>query len=123
MKRSRVLSHVYTMTVVMIGWVFFRVEDMRQGVSIVARMLMPWRYTETDVLLGTLVGVEAVLAIVIGILGCGILQVIFAGKKTVAIARKWKGSIAEFAWCAVILFVSILMLANNTYNPFIYFRF
>ena len=123
LKRSRVLSHVYTMTVVMIGWVFFRVEDMRQGVSIVARMLMPWRYTETDVLLGTLVGVEAVLAIVIGILGCGILQVIFAGKKTVAIARKWKGSIAEFAWCAVILFVSILMLANNTYNPFIYFRF
>ena len=123
LKRSKILSHVYTMMVVMIGWVFFRVENIRQGFSIVARMLMPWRYTETDVLLGTQVGAEAVIAMVIGILGCGILQTAFSGKKTAALAEKWKGSIVEFVWCAMILFVSILLLANNTYNPFIYFRF
>ena len=123
LKRSKVLSHVYTMLVVMIGWVFFRVENIRQGFSIVARMLMPWRYTQTDVLLGTQIGTEAVLAMAAGILGCGILQAVFSGKKTSLLAEKWKGSILEFLWCALILFASILLLANNTYNPFIYFRF
>ncbi len=123
LKRSKVLSHVYTMLVVMIGWVFFRVENIRQGFSIVARMLMPWRYTQTDVLLGTQIGTEAVLAMAAGILGCGILQAVFSGKKTSLLAEKWKGSIPEFLWCALILFASILLLANNTYNPFIYFRF
>lgn len=123
LKRSKVLSHVYTMLVVMIGWVFFRVEDIRQGFSIVARMLMPWRYTQTDVLLGTQIGTEAVLAMAAGILGCGILQAVFSGKKTSLLAEKWKGSVPEFLWCTLILFASILLLANNTYNPFIYFRF
>jgi len=27
------------------------------------------------------------------------------------------------AWCAVIAYFSVLLLASNTYNPFIYFRF
>lgn len=123
LKRSKVLSHIYTMAVVMTGWVFFRVESLSQGLSIVKRMLLPWLYTKTDVILGTQIGIEAVIAIVLGILGCGILQAVFSGKHTAAVARKWRGSIPEFLWCAVILFVCILMLANNTYNPFIYFRF
>ena len=63
------------------------------------------------------------LAMAAGILGCGILQAVFSGKKTSLLAEKWKGSVPEFLWCTLILFASILLLANNTYNPFIYFRF
>jgi alginate O-acetyltransferase complex protein AlgI len=123
LKKGRILPHIYTMVVVMIGWVFFRVEEFSQGFAIAGRMLMPWRYTQTDVLLGTMVSSEAVLAIVCGILGCGVLQAVFSGSRTKKIAAEWKGSLPEFAFCSLVLIVCILKLASNTYNPFIYFRF
>ena len=123
LKKSKIIAHIYTVLVVMIGWVFFRVDKTTQGLAIVKRMLLPWLYTETNVILGTQVGTEAVIAIICGILGCGVLQSFFTGKRTAVLAQKWKNSIPEFIWCAVVLFGSILMLASNTYNPFIYFRF
>lgn len=123
LKRFRILPRIYTMVVVMIGWVFFRVEEFGQGFAVVARMLMPWRYTASDIILGTLVNSETVLAILCGILGCGVLQAVFARPKTAALAEKWKGSLPEFVFCGLVLFACILKLASNTYNPFIYFRF
>ncbi len=123
LSKSRIVSHIYTMVVVMIGWVFFRVDTFRQGFDIVKRMLLPWKYVQTDVILGTQVGVEAVIAIVCGIIGCGVLQAVFTGKRGSQLAQKWKGSFPEFLWCALVLFTCILQLAGNTYNPFIYFRF
>ena len=121
--RSKVLSRIYTLLIVMIGWVFFAAESVTKGLGITKRMFLPWLFTETDVILGTIVTTETVIAIVLGILGCGILQAVFSGKRTGAIALKFKGSAAEAIWCGIVLFVSILLLANNTYNPFIYFRF
>ena len=121
--RSKVISRVYTLLVVMVGWVFFRAEDMGLGLAIVQRMFLPWLYTESDVILGTLIGTEALIAAVLGILGCGVLQAFFTAPGTSALAAKWKGSAPEALWCCLVLFASIVFLANNTYNPFIYFRF
>lgn len=123
LKRGKILPRIYTILVVMIGWVFFRADQFRQGAGIVVRMLMPWRYTSTDVILGTLVSSEAVLAVVCGILGCGVLQAAAARQKAAGIAQKWQGSFPEFLFCTAVLLSCILKLAGNTYNPFIYFRF
>ena len=123
LKRFRVLPHIYTMLVVMIGWVFFRAESMTQSLAIVGRMFTPWLDTTSDVILGTQVGVEAVLAMICGILGCGLVQAVFSKGRMAVLAKRWTGSVPEFIWCALVLAASILMLANNTYNPFIYFRF
>ena len=121
--RSKVLSRIYTMLIVMVGWVFFAAESVTKGFSIVMRMFLPWCYTQTDVLLGTIMTTETWIVIALSILGCGILQAVFSGRRTGAVALKFRGSAAEALWCGVVLFVSILLLANNTYNPFIYFRF
>ncbi len=123
LQKGRILPRIYTMLVVMIGWVFFRADHFRQGAAIVVRMLLPWRYTSTDVILGTLVSSEAVLALICGVLGCGVLQAAVTRQKTAGIAQKWKGSFPEFVFCAAVLLGCILKLAGNTYNPFIYFRF
>ena len=123
LSKVKPLAHIYTMVVVMIGWVFFRVDTFRQGFDIVKRMLLPWMYTQTSVILGTQVGMEAVIAIICGVIGCGVLQAVFSGQRTAVIVQKWKGSFPEFLWCALVLFACILKLAGNTYNPFIYFRF
>ncbi len=123
LQKGRILPRIYTMLVVMIGWVFFRADQFRQGAAIVVRMLLPWRYTSTDVIVGTLVSSEAVLALICGVLGCGVLQAAVTRQKTAEIAQKWKGSFPEFVFCAAVLLGCILKLAGNTYNPFIYFRF
>ncbi|MBQ9513164.1 MAG: hypothetical protein IJR58_08215, partial [Lachnospiraceae bacterium] len=41
----------------------------------------------------------------------------------VPLTHLWRGSKIEFIYCALVLFYVVLLLANDTYNPFIYFRF
>lgn len=123
LKKFRILGHIYAVLVVTIGWVFFRVTSVRQGFAIVARMLTPWRYTSSTAVFAGMVTTQTILAFVLGLFGCGILQQVFHTKLLSGAAVKWKGSAAEALYLGVVLFYSIVLLANNTYNPFIYFRF
>ena len=123
LKKSKVLSRVYTLLVAMIGWVFFNVEDIRHGFAIVVRMFLPWNYTYSMVNIGTLISVQTLLAVIFGILGCGLLQSVFKLPALKGLSDKWKNSLPEAVYLTLVLCYSILLLANNTYNPFIYFRF
>lgn len=123
LKKSRILSHVYAMLVVTIGWVFFNAGSFRHGVAIVQRMLLPWRYTASMTNLHILVNLQSWIAVALGILGCGLIQVIFRLRPVRPVAERWKGSLAEAVYLTGVLLLSIVLLANNTYNPFIYFRF
>ena len=123
LEKSRLFSHIYTILVFVIGWVFFRVESVRLGFAIVFRMLMPWTLTQVPAGLGTMLSVHTVIAAVLGILGCGLLQTVMSRGKLQNISAKWKNSLPEALYLTVVLFYSVLLLANNTYNPFIYFRF
>jgi alginate O-acetyltransferase complex protein AlgI len=118
-------GHLYTMGVVMIGWVFFRADTLTDG----------WRYLEalagrppalpTPYTLSFYLTSEVWLAIVAGVIG----------------SMPWVSSMAEWfvmaprperdrfvrvisaTALAAMLFASILNVAARTYNPFIYFRF
>jgi alginate O-acetyltransferase complex protein AlgI len=60
-------------------------------------------------------------AAVLGILGWGILQLIPA---KIPVAKKViMNPIVQYVWCALVFGISLMLLASNTYNPFIYFRF
>ncbi|MCH4193470.1 MAG: MBOAT family protein, partial [Butyrivibrio sp.] len=123
LEKSKVLSRIYCMIVVVIGWVFFRVDSVSTGLRVIERMLMPWKYQTSAVAIGTLMSEQTVLACVIGVIGCGILQKIFTCRKLSGFTARWKNSLPEAIYCGLVLFYCILLLANNTYNPFIYFRF
>ena len=124
--KTHFLSRVYTLVVVMIGWVFFRVESVRQGFAIVQRMLLPWKYTAPGpgVVSGVLFSSQTILAMILGVIGCGLMQRIFSKYRRLGhISESFINSPWEALWLTIVLFYSILLLANNTYNPFIYFRF
>ncbi len=121
--KSKILSRIYCILVVIIGWVFFRVESVGTGVKVIMRMIMPWKYTLSTVSLGTIISAQTVLAVIFGILGCGIIQKIFSYGKLSVISSKWKNSVFEAVYCLIVLLYCIMLLANNSYNPFIYFRF
>ena len=123
LKKVPLLAHVYTLLVVVVGWVFFRVESVRLGLQVVERMFMPWRFTTSDVSLLTLVSPLTITVAVLAILGCGLFQSLFSRGRLLTLAQKWKYSLPEAVFCVLLFLYCILLLASNTYNPFIYFRF
>lgn len=118
--RHQIFAHLYTIMVFIFGWVLFRADDLMQAGRMVKRMILPWNYTESTFVWGNIFGAKTVFIIIIGILGCGIIQPVL--QKCEVIVRK-KNSWVEMLYCGLILVLCIAMLAGNTYNPFIYFRF
>lgn len=113
-------AHVYTMAVVIFGWVLFRAEDLIQAKEFVKRMLRPWKYVTTNVKLPVLLENKTIVIIVLGILGCGVVQAVL---KKLSVDKKLDGSIPEMVYCSLIMILCLGMLASDVYNPFIYFRF
>lgn len=118
--RHKVLAHLYTCIVVVFGWVLFRADNLVQAGVMIKRMLIPWQYTETTLMMGKVFENKTIFIIIVGLLGCGLMQDLFSRYK---FTQKWKNSFAEMVFCCAVFIVCISMLASNTYNPFIYFRF
>ena len=118
--RHRIFAHVYTVLVFVIGWVLFRAESVSQAWMMTVRMLMPWKYVGKALLLHQLTGAKMLAMLALAILGCGVIQL--AADKS-GFAAKLKNTWIEAVFCAGIFVICIAMLAADTYNPFIYFRF
>ncbi len=121
--KLKVINWVYCFLVAVIGWIFFRVESISYGLSMVIRMFMPWKYNVSDINFRLIVTSHTVFAFICGVIGMGLIQSLFLKIRGGAAARRYKGSIVEFIFLTLVLIYSIMQLANNAYNPFIYFRF
>ena len=119
LEKCRPLAWIYTFFVVNLGWVFFRVGGLRNAFVIVSRMFTP-RLTKYYSL-GEMMSRRCMLIAVLGILGAGLIQLIPA--KVPAVKRIVSNPVVRYIWCAFVFGVCIMLLASNTYNPFIYFRF
>lgn len=113
------LNHVYACLVIACGWVFFRLDGMRAGFSYLKAMFVCQKGTYN---LWACINLEAVLALILGFLLCGFLQGLFPKLKLALYCRE-KTSAAQAVFLAAVLFLCIISLSANAYNPFIYFRF
>lgn len=123
LEKSKILSRIYCLLVVIVGWVFFRANDTGTAIEIIKRMFMPWQYNSGNMILGVIMNAKTLLITFIAIIACGPVQQIFKIKALEKVAAKWKNSLPEAIVLALLLFYSITLLANDAYNPFIYFRF
>ncbi len=127
--------HVYTMLVVMIGWVFFRADTLEYAIVFLKAMSGFGLAEPTPMTIGFYLTRELALALVAGIIGAIPL---------IPACRRWQQSlggdsfrgpalagralafgldtIATVALMAVFV-AAIMQVAANSYNPFIYFRF
>ena len=120
LKKHKVVAHIYTMLIVIIGWVMFRVDSMAQFWEWIKRMINPMKYTESTFILEKVFGNKEKFVFLAGIIGIGVLQTML---EKIGIFEKWKHSSGEIIFCVWVLVLCIIILAADTYNPFIYFRF
>ena len=120
LEKYPVIGWSYTFLAALFGWVLFRADTFAQAGGMMVRMICPWKYLQTDVLLQNIVDHRAFVMLIVGLLGCGFIQKIW---QRIPGTKRWKYSIGEAVWCAILGVLSLAALAGNTYNPFIYFRF
>lgn len=117
--RFKVLNHIYVMFVVMIGWVFFRSESIETAVFLLSRMFV-WH--EGVYPFRMFVGNKVLFMAVCGVLSSGVVQALFPRWKA-RLYNETEITVPDIAVMVILLFLCTMYLVNNTYNPFIYFRF
>lgn len=125
------LAHVYTLLVVMVGWVFFRAETLTAGVAYLQKMIGVAPPTVANVayppvvLLNTEVVAALLLGIVLSTPVYGWFQAGWQRLQTRVAYSSMRMMLSSLY--AVGLFglfiMAVMYLAADTYNPFIYFRF
>lgn len=127
----RVFGHLYTLIVVLFGWVLFTHTNLLEAVQYMARMLaIPLRAA------GSAAGISGVGSggfynartwyylfqygglLLLGAVGATNLPV-FLAKKLKFYGKNWNSAI----FIAILLLLSIAWLVDASYNPFLYFRF
>jgi len=117
--RWRPIQMIYTMIIVICGWVFFRANNLSYAVAYLKRMFVPYKMDE-NLSFWTR---EFQIALLLAVVCCGIVSALY---QQIPWSKIWKQKIVNAlrpAFCWMTLYLSILLLASNTYNPFIYFRF
>ena len=109
-------QHIYTLLVVLIGFVFFRADSMYQGAAWIKTMFTGFgsNTAAMSLALEQLTPLYLV-TVAVGIVACCPVKMLV--KK----GRAYEAVTA--AGSLVLLLLCMLSLASGTYNPFIYFRF
>ena len=115
----KVFNWVYSILVVMIGWVFFRANTLFDAVSYLKQMFLGQASMYTVV---SFLSTKAILAFVVGILFAGFLQRPFLGMYEKMKCRM-PVMLCDLCIQLITLILSIFMMVSGTYNPFIYFQF
>ena len=120
--RFRIFQTIYTLLVVMVGWVFFRADDLTAALEYLHRMFVPYNMESY----GKYLSNEFVYVAIIAFVACGFgalaYKKLFEAVKKVQIGELVLKAVNP-VFCIFIAYFSVLLLASNTYNPFIYFRF
>jgi alginate O-acetyltransferase complex protein AlgI len=115
-------GHAYTLSVVMVGWVFFRAETLPGALAFLkamagATMAAPAPYTVWWYLTP-----ELWLALMAGAIGSTPWVPALAARLE-RVERRWTVGLLSTASLMALLVASIMSVSARTYNPFIYFRF
>jgi alginate O-acetyltransferase complex protein AlgI len=116
------LRHLYTIFVVMVGWVFFRLEDFGLMQTVLKKMFLIDRSYQFVYSLRFYLTNYTILILLIGIVFSFPVYRLFRDKSyinTSNVALKFTYDLGF----VVLFLLSLTVMASSTFNPFIYFRF
>ncbi len=116
-KLPRILRHIYTIVIFMLGWVIFYFEDMGKMGNFFISL-----FNFSDGIIGAealVVASRYFLILLIAIAACTPLGATVYNK----LREKKYIWIAETLFCIIVLVISVAAMVTQSYNPFLYFRF
>ena len=126
----KLIGWIYTMLVVLIGWVVFRAETLTAALQYLQAM-----FTVTDgglqILLAN-IDLRVITAMLIGIIGSApivpwLRKVCFDGQLPMEARlsgfRQWTMATVSLTVCLGLFVFSVVFLTGSDFNPFLYFRF
>ncbi len=122
------IQHIYVLLIVIIGWVFFRIEELSDALNYIKTMIDFTNFQTTGLEFARVISYEGVYAFIAGIIIS--MPTSHLLKRTVT--KRCGESIIKAFLCInipkllllMLLFaMCILKISSSTYNPFIYFRF
>ena len=120
------IGHVYALAAIMGGWVLFRCDTLAHAASYYAALLGQGAASAHQSVTPHLDGLVATTLVVAIVFATPLARRIGAWRDRVAATTTLAGSAVQTAdvlWLTLVFAASAAMLAANTYNPFIYFRF
>ena len=120
LNKHSIIAHIYTIVILIIGWVLFEFDSVIQVFKYIKTMFFLSPNTVIDSNAIYYLKTNGVLFIMLIILSTPLVyNFISKVKKTL----KLKTLVIISLLHVIILFLSIAYLINETYNPFLYFRF
>lgn len=127
-KLYKPIQHIYLLSVIIIGWVFFRAETLTQAIAYLKSLFAFSNYQTSSYQYAQVLSYEAIYAFGIGLVLCLPLYPLFLqylekiSQKNI-IKLMFYIDIPKLIILSLLLFFSMIKIASSTYNPFIYFRF
>lgn len=107
----RFIRHIYALVIIIIGWVLFRSYDLAHALSYIAKMVNIKSASTILLDIEPYVNNHMLLVLIAAVL------------YSMPAVKQKKFSIFSYALLFIFFVASIMSIAANTYNPFIYFRF
>lgn len=119
--KTRFFNKIYVFFVVIIGWVFFRADNLNLAVEYLKGMFF-W-HLEEQIPLRMVVSNQFFVVLLFSILLSGVLQSVLRKIKRNEFFESEKITWIDDFTMPAVLIICIICLVSGTYNPFIYFRF
>jgi alginate O-acetyltransferase complex protein AlgI len=113
------LQHLYVFLVVIIGWVFFRTDNMGQATAFFTALAGQQGFTNSLYPLQLYISSEAIVA---GIAGVILATPVFTRVQSL-LSDNYRGYFCRMFLFTILLYGSFMKISSGTYNPFLYFRF
>lgn len=126
-KTNKGIQHIYTLLIVIIGWVIFRADNFSYAIDILKRMFY-LNTNKTNIIynLDYFITLKNCIVFILAIILCLPTYHWLSKKihnKEVTKNKKILYRIIYQTAILSLLFISIILISQGTYNPFIYFRF
>lgn len=123
-KIPSVLSHIYLILIVIIGWVFFYYIDITKGLKFMSIMFGYGNHPLYDIKFEIEFLNNVIFLMFAAFASTPIFKIIYRKLNELIVINNYKPSKLIFIFFnATILIVSTILLIRQTYNPFLYFRF
>jgi len=120
-KKHFFLKRIYLLMVVIIGWVFFRIEDLGEALNFLCKMFSFTNGKDSSPLM--YLDFYIWIVIILGVIFSTPIRKLISVKMAQIFGNNLSSKIIEPVLYVVLFIFTIMELAQTTYNPFIYFRF